>query len=138
MPPWDQTGVPINFHSSAISGSASWTISRTFASIFPRQSLSSLILSSINLEADSAVQPAARAAFCVVISIRLFAFTYSTLRGVGRPRGGLNAELLGVLRIQSLPTVELHRVRAGDAADGSSTEQVIQTIERNVPPGSAH
>src|SRR5215470_17279767 len=52
MPPWDQTGVPLHFHSSTISGSASWTISRTFASIFPRQSPSSLILSSINAEAD--------------------------------------------------------------------------------------
>src|SRR5213083_1069205 len=59
MPPWDQTGVPgdvglIHFHSSTISGSASCTISRTFASVFPRQSPSSLIFSSINAEADSA------------------------------------------------------------------------------------
>src|ERR1700730_9590595 len=53
MPPWDQTGVPIHFHSSTISGSASCMISRTFASVFPRQSLSSLILSSINAEAES-------------------------------------------------------------------------------------
>src|SRR5216117_3875273 len=53
IPPWDQTGVPIHFHSSTISGSASWMIWRTFASIFPRQSPSSLILSSINAEADS-------------------------------------------------------------------------------------
>ena len=53
MPPWDQTGVPLHFHSSTISGSASCMISRTFASIFPRQSPSSLILSSINAEADS-------------------------------------------------------------------------------------
>jgi len=53
MPPWDQMGVPIHFHSSRISGSASCTISRTFASVFPRQSPSSLILSSINAEADS-------------------------------------------------------------------------------------
>jgi hypothetical protein len=53
MPPWDQTGVPIHFHSSRISGSASCMISRTLASIFPRQSPSSLIFSSINAEADS-------------------------------------------------------------------------------------
>src|SRR5882762_9550661 len=52
MPPWDQTGVPIHFHSSMISGSASCMISRTFASVFPRQSPSSLIFSSINAEAD--------------------------------------------------------------------------------------
>src|SRR5438105_72393 len=53
MPPWDQMGVPIHFHSSTISGSASCTMSRTFASVFPRQSPSSLIFSSINAEADS-------------------------------------------------------------------------------------
>lgn len=58
MPPWDQTGVPgdvglTHFHSSTISGSASRMISRTFASVFPRQSPSSLIFSSINAEADS-------------------------------------------------------------------------------------
>src|SRR5207244_493723 len=52
-PPRDQTGVPIHFHSSTISGSASCMISRTFASVFPRQSPSSLIFSSINAEADS-------------------------------------------------------------------------------------
>src|SRR6266850_5080952 len=52
-PPWDQTGVPIHFHSSTISGSASCMISRTFASVLPRQSPSSLIFSSINAQADS-------------------------------------------------------------------------------------
>src|SRR5882672_5626931 len=53
MPPWEKTGVPIHFHSSTISGSASCMIPRTFASIFPRQSPSSLIFSSMNAEADS-------------------------------------------------------------------------------------
>src|SRR5436309_1905079 len=53
MPPWEKTGVPIHFHSSTISGSASCMISRTFASVFPRQSPSSLIFSSMNAEADA-------------------------------------------------------------------------------------
>src|SRR5215469_8941388 len=53
MPAWEKTGVPIHFHSSTISGSASCMISRTFASVFPRQSPSFLIFSSINAEADS-------------------------------------------------------------------------------------
>src|SRR5438477_5058142 len=57
MPSWDQTGIPgdvglTHFHSSRISGSAACTISRTLASVFPRQSPSSLIFSSINLEGD--------------------------------------------------------------------------------------
>src|SRR5215831_1859193 len=53
MPPWEKMGVPIHFHSSTISGSAWCKIWRTFASVFPRQSPSSLIFSSINAEADS-------------------------------------------------------------------------------------
>src|SRR4030081_3839947 len=58
MPPCDQTGVPddfalTHFRSSRISGSAWCMISRTFASVFPRQSPSSLIFSSMNAEADS-------------------------------------------------------------------------------------
>src|ERR1700688_1728347 len=52
MPLWDQTGVPIHFHSSTISGSAAWMMARTFASVVPRQSPSSLILSSMNAEAE--------------------------------------------------------------------------------------
>src|SRR5262249_3184057 len=52
-PPWDQTGVPLHFHSSTISGSAWCMISRTYASVLPRQSPSSLIFSSMNAEADS-------------------------------------------------------------------------------------
>jgi hypothetical protein len=42
-----------HFHSSAISGSAACMISRTFVSVFPRQSPRVLIFSSINVEADS-------------------------------------------------------------------------------------
>src|SRR5437868_1537940 len=62
MPPCEKTGVPgdfglTHFHSSTISGSAACMISRTFASVFPRQSASSLIFSSINPEADSTGVP---------------------------------------------------------------------------------
>jgi len=35
MPPWEKTGVPIHFHSSTISGSASCMISRTFRERLP-------------------------------------------------------------------------------------------------------
>src|SRR6266536_2015540 len=45
MPPWDQMGVPIHFHSSTISGSALCMMSRTFASVFPRQSPSACLSS---------------------------------------------------------------------------------------------
>lgn len=45
----------------------------------------------------------------------------SMLRGVGRPSGSLNAELLCVLGVQLLPA-ELHSVGADAAADGSFAE----------------
>src|SRR3954471_13969616 len=58
MPPaCDQTGVPglvafAHFHSSTTSGSASLMIPRTLPSVSPRQSASSAILASIDLEAS--------------------------------------------------------------------------------------
>src|SRR5215471_19757032 len=52
MPLWDQTEVP-HFHSSTISGSALCMMSRTFARVFPRQSPSCLIFSSMNADAGS-------------------------------------------------------------------------------------
>ena len=54
-----------------------------------------------------------------------------------RPTGSLNAELLGVLGVQSLPAAELHRLTTNDAVDGSYAEKVIQNIETNVPPVGA-
>ena len=54
-----------------------------------------------------------------------------------RPVGCFDTELLGVLRVQSLPA-ELHRRTTNDAADRSSAEKVIQNIETNVPPGGTH
>src|SRR3954447_11987724 len=52
--------------------------------------------------------------------------------------GGLNAELLCVLGVQSLPAAEFHRVRTYDAADGRSAEKAIENIEANVPSGGTH
>jgi hypothetical protein len=51
--------------------------------------------------------------------------------------GQFNIELFGVLRNQALPAVELHRICAGDAADGISVEKAIQNIESNVPASGA-
>src|SRR5437016_1116 len=50
---------------------------------------------------------------------------------------GINGKLFCILGVQFLPT-ELHRLATDDAADGSSTEQAIQNIETNVPPGCTH
>src|SRR3954451_12636638 len=55
-----------------------------------------------------------------------------------RPRvGRFSAELLCVLRSQSLPAAELHCLRACDAADGGSAKEAIQHVQSNVPARGA-
>src|SRR6266545_7238966 len=117
MPSCDQTGF-IHFHSSTTSGSACLMSVCILLRVSPRQSPSSAILFEMRSDAD---WPWLTPDF----------FMFSSSRG-------LNAELLGVLRVQSLPAAELHRLGTNDAADGGSAEQVIQNIEANVPPGSTH
>src|SRR5437763_10374278 len=51
----DQTGVPLHFHSSATSGSASLIRARSRESISPLQSPSSSILASMSSDGDSAL-----------------------------------------------------------------------------------
>src|SRR3981189_3667070 len=52
MPSCDQTGVPIHFHSSTTSGSASLMSLRILLRVFPRQSPSSAILFEMSPDAD--------------------------------------------------------------------------------------
>src|SRR5580704_18194853 len=52
MPSCDQTGVPIHFHSSTTSGSASLMSLRILLRVFPRQSPSSTILFEMSSDAD--------------------------------------------------------------------------------------
>ena len=75
---------------------------------------------------------------CRGVNSMIFSSLDSTRRGVGRPTVRLNAELLCVLRVQSLPSTKLHRLGTNDAVDGGSAEKVIQNIDANVPAGSAH
>src|SRR5215470_18567723 len=51
-PSWDHTGVPLHFHSSTTSGSASLMRARILARAAPLQSSNSAILSLISLEPD--------------------------------------------------------------------------------------
>ena len=51
MPSCDQTGVPIHFHSSTTSGSASLMSLRILLRVFPRQSPSSAILFEMSSDA---------------------------------------------------------------------------------------
>ena len=56
IPPWDQTGTPLHFHSSTTSGSACLIRERSRESVSPRQSPSSSILASISSAGDSAFE----------------------------------------------------------------------------------
>jgi hypothetical protein len=65
-----------------------------------------------------------------VVMIKLFSF-------LRRPIGRLDAELLCVFRVQSLP-IELHGLGADDASNRLTRNETIQNIEADVPPGSTH
>src|SRR5258705_9993437 len=144
MPSWAQTGVPIHFHSSTIPGSASWMSLRTLASVFPRQSASSLILSSIIAEADStgtglfmctSIARTNRTALSVIRNLGEWkALSVSGRRATDRE---LDSELLCVLGGQSLPTVELHGLRADDASDRLAGEEPLEDVEADVPARGA-
>src|SRR5437667_994571 len=54
------------------------------------------------------------------------------------PTGGLNAELLCVLGVQSLPAAELHGLGPDDASNGPTGEKPLQDIEADVPARRAH
>ena len=51
------------------------------------------------------------------------------LRSGERANGGLNAELLCVLGVQSPPAAELHGLGADDASNGPTGEKPLQHIE---------
>jgi hypothetical protein len=53
-------------------------------------------------------------------------------------RGSLNAELLCILGVQSLPAAELHGLGADHTSNGPTGEKPLQHIEANVPARSAH
>src|SRR5436309_640415 len=58
--------------------------------------------------------------------------------GPRRPAGQLDAELLGVLGVQSLPAAELHGVRADHASNRCTGQGPIEHVEADVPSGGAH
>jgi hypothetical protein len=64
--------------------------------------------------------------------------SHASLRGVGLQTGRLDAELLCVLGVQSLPAAELHGVSADDAPNGLTGEKLLQHIQADVPARSAH
>src|SRR5215470_6994746 len=91
-------------------------------------------MDSLDLHCFLSAVPCGVCGWCIVLP-SLDSRILSRLRRAVRR---FNAELLGVLGVQSLPAAELHGLGAGDAANGSPAEKVIQNVETNVPPGSTH
>ena len=88
-------------------------------------------------DAKDDVNPAKNRALGCVTDHFVFLLDSRILSRLRRPVGRFDTELLGVLRLEPLPAVELHGLGVDDAADGSSTEKAIQNIERNVPARGA-
>src|SRR5215216_699088 len=133
MPPCDQTGVPgdvafCHFHSSTISGSALWMISRTFASIFPRQSPSSLIFWSIDAEADS-----------VGTDLVMYSSNSMSPRLLDREGFAQRPDPIATVPRRQAQQTEEHlrrdeRVASGGVAIvGDDAEHVAQAVERELP-----
>src|SRR5262247_3417846 len=72
IPACDHTGTPLHFHSSTTSGSACLMRIRIRASVSPRQSLSSLILASINREVESPPFPSCEPVFLFFLVVAAF------------------------------------------------------------------
>src|SRR5260370_37526607 len=110
MPSCDQIGVPIHFHSSTTSGSASLMSLRILLRVSPRQSPSSAILFEISSDAD---WPWLAPDFFMFSSSRPEGEDYDTLvqRRVCRLEGGTEAPTPGrpsARRIESCWKHDLH------------------------------
>src|SRR5262245_18179038 len=66
-----------------------------------------------------------------------FILHVSALRGVGRPTRGLNAELLCILGVQSLPAAERRGLGADDASNRLIHEEPLKDVEADVPARGA-
>src|SRR5579871_3112848 len=119
---------------------ASTALSPSALSLFARASAFNSLARSFIAARSSAVNPRdvlPIASGLLVVLLPWF-IRFSFWGRLRRPGGRFNPKLLGVLRVQPLPTAELHRVTADDAADGSPAQKPIQNIETDVPPGSTH
>src|SRR5579864_7385629 len=151
IPSRDHTGLPLHFHSSTISRSASRMLLRMLANVVPRQSVSFAMSSSIRSDGfmGSLCLEFLSRFSCEYIywvrsprtsmlpngkPMRASSLDSRLLSRPRRPVGRFNTELLGVLRVQPLPAAEFHRLHTNHAVDGGSAEMAIQDIETNVPP----
>src|SRR6516225_6784567 len=63
--------------------------------------------------------------------------SFTLLSCLRRPVGQFNAELLGVLRGQPLPAIELHGLGAEDGSNRLAREEPLQDVEADVPARGA-
>src|SRR5262249_10173075 len=98
---------------------------RTLASIFPRQSPSSWIRSSISAEAFAAVT-----GFFIWTSIEKYESRQRTPRTATAP---LRAESIRVLGGQPLPAIELHDLGTDHAPDRLPRKEPVEHVEADVP-----
>src|SRR5260370_624659 len=82
------------------------------------------------------VLAATSAACCRVDSMGFFLLCFKA-SGHWSPTGGLNAELLCVLCVQSLPAAELHGIGADHASNRLTREEPLKDVEADVPARGA-
>ncbi len=85
--------------------------------------------------AKDEVNRAKNQAFCALVhEIHLDSRLLSRIR---RSVGRFDTELLGVLRVQSLPAAELHGLGADDASNRLTCEEPLKDVEADVPARGA-
>src|SRR5881396_637159 len=100
MPSCDQIGVPIHFHSSTTSGSASLMSLRILLRVCPRQSPSSAILFEMSSDAD---WPWLAPDFFMFSSSKFQSSTYFHLYAHSFKRGNVGASMASAPRIFQMP-----------------------------------
>src|SRR5687767_1107701 len=94
MPARDHTGTPRHFHSSTTSGTACLISARTRASVSPRQSPSSSILTSINREGASSSFPSLATFVVFFMGVSLCFMLPVTRRSLGAAFGPIASRLV--------------------------------------------
>src|ERR1700752_1002193 len=144
IPSRDHTGLPIHFHSSIISRSASRMLLRIVASVLPRQSVSFAISASICsdgfigiLYVSNSYRVFVPKACTLTARVGAFRHCYQVLSRLARLSVSINAELFCVLCVQTLPAAELHGLGADDASDRLAREESLEDVEADMPARGA-
>src|SRR5712672_302006 len=105
IPACDHTGTPLHFHSSTTSGSACLMRLRIRASVSPRQSLSSLILTSISREGETPPFPSVDPLFFMVVALSSWCCAFFMVVALSLWLLRLSSELLRFIHVCRLLSV---------------------------------